>query len=215
MTDKGVILVVDDTPVIRELLFEILSEEGYRVHAAENGELALASVTAGPPELILMDIRIPGMDGFEVLRQLKAHQDSRDIPIILISGNTEMPERVEGLKLGAVDFITKPFQREELLARVHNHMELMRLRVHIEERAAELITANNKLREALANVRTLSGMLPICACCKQIRDDRGYWTQVETFVSEHSEAVFTSGLCPDCEKKAYEDLEKLIENGNG
>jgi DNA-binding response OmpR family regulator len=213
MTNKGVLLVVDDTHATLKLLTDILSAAGYQVRPADSGELALTSVAASPPDLILLDIRMPVMDGFEVLRRLMENEAHRDIPVIFLSAMTETEQRVSGLKSGAVDFISKPFQTEELLARVQTHMELRRLRGEIEDRAAELLLANNKLQEALANVKTLSGLLPICATCKKIRDDKGYWSGVETYISKNTKAVFTHGICPECAKNMYEELEKL-KNGN-
>lgn len=120
--------------------------EGYRVRSADSGEIALAAVKASPPELILLDILMPGMDGFEVLRQLKAQEESQDIPVIFLSGITEVEQRVDGLKLGAMDFISKPFQHSELLVRVRNQMELFRLRARLERQAADLQLANEQLQ---------------------------------------------------------------------
>lgn len=219
MTEHGTILVVDDTPANLKLLADILTQDGYRVLPADSGELALASVDASPPDLILLDIRMPGLDGFEVFRRLRARPSSRDIAVIFISASTEVEQRIEGLKLGAVDFITKPFQQEELLARVHTHLELRRIRIQLEHDADELQRANEALRieaeerkraeaererliaelqTALADVKTLSGIIPICAGCKKIRDDQGYWNQLESYISKHSLARFSHGLCPDC-----------------
>jgi len=221
MNTKGTLLVVDDTPANLKLLVDILTADGYRVLPANSGELALAAVAARPPELVLLDIRMPGLDGFEVYRRLRARAESCDIPIIFISAFGESAERVEGLKLGAVDFIAKPFQREELLARVQTHLELRRLRVRFEQQASDLRLANEQLQIELAErkraeeslrkknaeleaslvrVKLLSGLLPICAGCKKIRDDKGYWNQVESYVQMHSEATFTHGYCPDCLK---------------
>src|SRR4051812_20100338 len=136
------------------MLTDTLTAEGYDVHPADSGELALASVTASRPELILLDVRMPGMDGFEVCRRLKAATESRDIPLIFISALTETLERVEGLNLGAVDFISKPIQKQELVARIQTHLELSRLRNHLEELVAErsetLKAANQQLRLELA-----------------------------------------------------------------
>jgi DNA-binding response OmpR family regulator len=198
MSAKGTILVVDDTHSALKLLTDILAAEGYDVRPADSGELALASAAAKPPELILLDIRMPGLDGFEVFRRFKARQESRDIPVIFISASTEMDGRVAGLRMGAVDFVTKPFQREELLARVATHLELFRLRNRLVQQAAEL-------REALAHVKTLTGFIPICASCKKIRDDKGYWSQIESYISEHSDAQFSHGLCPECSEKFFPD----------
>lgn len=145
MINDGNILVVDDTHANLKLLAGILVEEGYQVRPADSGEIALASVAANPPELILLDICMPGMDGFEVLRRLKAREESRDIPVIFLSTLAEEERRVEGLKLGAVDFISKPFQREELLARIRTHLELFQLRSRLARKAADLLRANEQL----------------------------------------------------------------------
>ena len=151
--NQGTILAVDDTLASLKLLTDILTAEGYQVHPANSGELALASVAASLPELILLDVRMPGMDGFEVLRQLKAQKQSRDIPVILLTAFTEVENRVEGFKLGAVDFISKPFQHDELLARVHTHLELFRLHARLEHQAAELQRAYEQLQTATSDER--------------------------------------------------------------
>jgi diguanylate cyclase (GGDEF)-like protein/PAS domain S-box-containing protein len=142
---KGNILVVDDTLTSLKLLIDLLTAEDYQARPADSGELALAAVEAQPPELILLDIFMPGMDGFEVLRRLKACEKSRTIPVIFLSAATETEHRVEGFKLGAVDFVSKPFQRDELLARVQTHLELFRLHTQLEQRAVELQSINEQL----------------------------------------------------------------------
>jgi len=150
MNTKGTILVIDDTPTNLKLLSNILTDEGYRVLPADSGELALASVAAMPPDLILLDIRMPGMDGLEVYRRLQVRAESRAIPIVFVSASVHGAERTAALKLGAVDFIAKPFEREELLARVHTHLELRRLRVKLEQQTADLLRANEQLQIELA-----------------------------------------------------------------
>ena len=146
--NKGTILVVDDTPADLKLLLETLTAEGYHVLPADSGELALAKIAACPPELILLDMRLPGLDGFEVCRLLKSREESRDIPVVFISAFGESAERVAGLRLGAVDFIAKPFQREELLAHIRTHMELRRFRVRLEQ--APDVRFNEQLQAELA-----------------------------------------------------------------
>jgi putative two-component system response regulator len=150
MISEGTILVVEDTLASLKLITDILVAEGYQVRPADSGDLALASVEAMPPELILLDIIMPGMDGFEVLRRLKAQDETCDIPVIILSSITEVEQRVEGLNLGAVDFISKPYQPDELLARVRTHMELFRLRVQLEQQAADLRLANEQLQSDIA-----------------------------------------------------------------
>jgi PAS domain S-box-containing protein len=154
MKSSCTILVVDDDPRSLALLTGILSEEGYSVRPADSGELALASIAAKRPELILLDIRMPGLDGFEVCRRLRSDEETRDVPIVFMSAASEAEERVEGLRLGAVDFISKPFSRDELLARVQIHLELALLRTNLEhqvaDRTAELRAANRRLEEELS-----------------------------------------------------------------
>lgn len=153
MADKVKILAVDDTPASLKLLTDILKSEGYEVRSAINGELALYAAASNPPELILLDIRMPGMDGFEVCRRLKAAEATREVPVIFVSAVLETNEKIRGFELGAVDYVTKPYNREELLARVRTHLELQRLRSHLEdvvdERTAELKESERKLRASL------------------------------------------------------------------
>ena len=225
---QGKILTVDDDAVSLKLLSDALTPEGYDVVPANSGAAALAAAAAQIPDLIILDIRMPQMGGFEVCRELKERPESRDIPVIFLSAVTETVERVQGLKLGAVDFISKPFQVDELVARVQTQLELRRLRVQLEAQAAGLQQANNQLQTemaerkrteqvlreknaqleaALAKVKLLSGLLPICSACKKIRDDKGYWSQVDNYVQEHSEATFTHSLCPDCLKTLYPEQQ--------
>jgi DNA-binding response OmpR family regulator len=168
MTDKGRILAVDDTPASLRLLTDLLQDEGYEVRSAIGGELALHAALSNPPELVLLDIRMPGMDGYEVCRRLKADPATRDVPVIFVSAVTETDEKVQGFGLGAVDFVTKPYQRDELMARVRTHLELHRLRHHLEdqvqERTAALTQSEKKLRTSLLDsVRPFNRLSPSIA----------------------------------------------------
>jgi PleD family two-component response regulator len=196
LSDKAAILVVDDDCDLLKLLSDILTGQGYRVNVADSGEKALASVAANPPELILLDIMMPGLNGYDVLGCLKDQDASCDIPIIFLSALNGTTQRVKGLKLGAMDFVSKPFQAEELLARVQTHLEAHRLRLRVEQQRDELCSA-------LAQVKVLSGFLPICAHCKKIRDDDGSWNQIETYIQEHSGAMFSHGICPGCTQEFF------------
>ncbi len=166
--DNGRILAVDDTPASLRLLTDLLSAEGYAVRSAINGELALRAAVAQPPDLVLLDVNMPGTDGFEVCRRMKANARLKDVPVIFVSAVAEMPEKLKGFELGAVDYITKPFQREELLARVHTHLELNRLRHHleamVEERTQSLRASERRLRSNLFD--TVSALAAIV----EIRD---------------------------------------------
>jgi two-component system, sensor histidine kinase and response regulator len=121
---KGDILIVDDTLANLDLLVAMLSNQGYKVRAAINGNMALKSVFSATPELILLDINMPEMDGFEVCRQLKSDARTREIPIIFISASDEMDDKVRAFDTGGVDYVTKPFQVEEVLARVSSQLAL-------------------------------------------------------------------------------------------
>lgn len=136
-TGNGNILVVDDTPQTLQLLVAILSGANYTVRPADSGALALASALAYPPELVLLDVNMPEMSGFEVCRQLKQNPATQAIPVVFLSGLTDLDDRVQGFQLGAVDFVAKPFQRDELLARVSTHLQLARLQKDLTSEVAK------------------------------------------------------------------------------
>jgi PAS domain S-box-containing protein len=140
------ILVVDDVPSVLDLLSGLLKEAGYSVRAAKSGELALRSAFAIPPALTILDVRMHGMDGFEVCRRLKLDPRTADVPVIFISGLTDVADRVRGFEVGGVDFITKPVRRDEVLARVHSQMKL--------RQAMESINEINRTLEAQVAKRT-------------------------------------------------------------
>lgn len=131
-TDSAQILVVDDTPANLRLLTEILTNEGYRVRPASNGRLALRSVAVSPPDLILLDITMPDMDGYEVCTELKSRENSHGIPVIFISALNDTSDKIKGFEVGGIDYITKPFQVAEVLARVRMHLSLRHMQIEIE-----------------------------------------------------------------------------------
>lgn len=151
--NKAKILVVDDTPASLKLLTDIMKAEGYDVRSAINGELALNAASSNPPDLILLDIRMPEMDGFEVCKRLKSVAATQDVPVIFVTAASETDEKVRGFELGAVDYVTKPYQRDELLSRVHAHLELHQLRHHLSEmvdaQTAQLVESEKKLKKNL------------------------------------------------------------------
>lgn len=135
---EATIVVVDDTPENLHLLTDMLTEEGYRVRLAPNGERALATIQKEPPDMVLLDILMPQMDGFEVCRRLKADESLRDIPVIFISALDELFDKVTAFSVGGVDYIKKPFQIEEVLARVHTHLTLREMRQQLHAQNQEL-----------------------------------------------------------------------------
>jgi two-component system, sensor histidine kinase and response regulator len=139
---QGNILVVDDTPENLNVLLEHFSKSHLKVFVAESGERALVQVEYVKPDLILMDVMMPGIDGFETLRRLKASPETRHIPVIFMTALADTIDKVKGFELGAVDYITKPFQQEELLARVMTHLNLHRLQRTLEETNRVLLKEN-------------------------------------------------------------------------
>jgi len=148
------ILVVDDEPAALKLLKDILSTEGFRVRLFNNGGLALRSVEAEIPELILLDIRMPGMDGFEVCRRLKSSEKLKDIPVIFISAAVDLEDKVKAFQAGGVDYIVKPFQREEVIARVRTHVALNQSLRELKSVAESLrkSEASLKMAQAIAHL---------------------------------------------------------------
>jgi sigma-B regulation protein RsbU (phosphoserine phosphatase) len=146
---KTSILVVDDTPANLQLLTGMLKSRGYKVRPVPSGKLALAAARRDPPDLILLDINMPEMSGYEVCEALKTDNSLEGVPVIFISALTEPLDKVKAFALGGVDFVTKPFQMEELHARVETHLKLRRLQTELEETNRRLETVNSRMRRDL------------------------------------------------------------------
>jgi len=142
------ILIVDDIPTNLNLLRQALEPEGYNIIAAPSGEVALQIADRTQPDLILLDIMMPGIDGFETCRLLKADKATADIPVIFITAKDEMESIVKGFQVGGVDYITKPFQHEEVRARVQTHLTIKRLRDGLEEANKQIKSQKDKLEKA-------------------------------------------------------------------
>ena len=145
---ENTILVVDDTPTNLQVLFDLLSEQSYRVAIAKNGETALQRLETFQPNLILLDVMMPGIDGFETCQRLKANPNTRDIPVIFMTALSDSVDKVKGLRLGAVDYITKPIQHEEVLARIQVHLQLRNTTRTLEQRTADLDRVVKNLKDA-------------------------------------------------------------------
>ncbi len=146
--NAGTIMVVDDKPSNLKLLGNILRERGYQVRIFPRGDLALKSAVSDPPDLILLDVTMPGMDGYEVCRLLKEHQTTKDLPVVFISALSETDDKIKAFKSGGVDFITKPFQVEEVHARVEIHLTLKKIKSDLEEKNRILEKAFDELKTA-------------------------------------------------------------------
>lgn len=159
MQNKATILIVDDIKENLKLLSEILTENGYTVRPANSGELALTSAFIERPDLVLLDVRMPEVDGFEVCRRLKANASTADIPVIFVSAYDELSDRLAGFELGAVDFITKPFEPKEIIARINNQLEISRLRSQLECQTAELLMSNRQLYDEIEQRKQIENQL--------------------------------------------------------
>lgn len=178
------ILVVDDVAANRKLLCDTLETEGYTISAAPSGEVGLKVAEADPPDLVLLDIMMPGIDGYEVCRRFKALEGLREIPIIFITANNEMSSLVEGFRVGGVDYITKPFQTEEVLIRISNHLTLSRLTSELRIKNQALEEEISRRREAEDERDTADGRLCVLTERENTRwDIPGFVGQSATFKS--------------------------------
>ncbi len=148
LDQENTILVVDDTPTNLQVLFDLLSEQSYRVAIAKNGETALQRLETFQPNLILLDVMMPGIDGFETCQRFKANPNTCDIPVIFMTALSDSVDKVKGLRLGAVDYITKPIQHEEVLARIQVHLQLRNATRTLEQRTADLDRVVKNLKDA-------------------------------------------------------------------
>ena len=186
---KDSILVVDDQMVNLRILLNLLKHHNFQVKTAQSGEEALEILEHFKADLILMDVMMPGLNGFDTCQIIKETPATADIPVIFITALDSTKDKITAFEAGGVDYITKPFQKQEVLARINTHLTLRRQKLALEK--------------ALREIKQLSGIIPICASCKKIRNDKGYWQQVEQYITEHSDAMFSHGLCPECVKKHY------------
>ena len=194
-------MVVDDDPDLLFATARIVKKAGYSVLKASSASDCQALMAKHLPDLMLLDVVLPDMDGRELCRKIKADPTSKDIYIILISCiKKTSDEQSEGLDVGADGYIARPISNRELLARV-NAM----VRILTAERERDRLIL--QLKEALSEIKTLSGLLPICSHCKKVRDDKGYWNQLEAYIKNHSEVEFSHGICPECAEKYYAEMD--------
>lgn len=199
--NPSTILIIDDHPATRKLLEDILGHH-YHVLVVSNGREALDLVRDNPlVDLILLDIIMPGMNGYEVCQRLKEDERTRDIPVVFLTVMEEDHDEARGFAVGVTDYIIKPISRLRLLARVQNQLALR-------QKQRELELKNRELQAALDQIKTLQGILPICSFCKQIRNDQGAWQRLEEYIQHHSEAEFSHSVCPKCAQEHYPDYCK-------
>lgn len=204
------ILIVDDSTDHYALLRSILTKAGHhQILGAESAQAAFSMLnldgiqSATDIDLILMDVLMPGIDGVQACRRIKQQTHLRDIPIIMVTAKSDLENLHEAFSAGAMDYINKPVKSVELLARVASAITLKKEMDCRKLRESELRRTNEELQQALREVKVLRGLIPICASCKKIRNDGGFWQQIEEYIGEHSEAEFSHGICQPCLKKLY------------
>ncbi len=194
------ILIADDEATSRTLLSGLLRASGHEVVEVMSGGDAWQVLRGSEaPQLAILDWMMPGFDGLEVIRRCRRLHRAQAFYLILLTGKDEKLEIVEGLDAGADDYLTKPFHPGELRARVAVGQRLLAMQDSLALRVRELESAQ-------AQIKTLRGIVPICAGCKKVRDDDGYWHQVESYVRAHSEADFSHSICPACTHELYPEF---------
>jgi CheY-like chemotaxis protein len=196
------VLIADDELISRRLLEGRLRSTGFEVVTAEDGARAWEILESeNAPALAILDWMMPGLDGPEICRRLRSRAGTGYVYVILLTARGHIGDLVAGLESGADDYVTKPFDWKELETRLRAGTRILRLQ-------SELAHKVEELEAALAHVRTLQGLLPICMHCKSIRDDSNTWHRLETYIEDHSNAMFTHSLCKRCLAVHYPGYEE-------
>jgi len=194
-------LIADDDLVAAAAVSRSMKSWGFDVTVAHDGLAAWESLNADPaPSLAVLDWEMPGLEGPELCRRIRSDAARAHMYIVLLTARSSSIDLVAGLEAGADDYLVKPVNLAELRARIHVGVRVVTLQSRLAEKVSEL-------QATLDNVRRLRGLLPICSYCKRIRDDRNYWQRVEVYVSEHTDATFTHGICPSCLEEAKAQLD--------
>jgi DNA-binding response OmpR family regulator len=200
------VLIAEDDRVTGEILARTLQRWGHQTIVVGDGLQAwnhLREMT--DPTLAILDWMMPEMDGPDVCRRVRGQLPLANMYLLLVTARESRGDVVAGLDAGADDYIIKPFDPEELRARVAVGMRVLGLQQKLAERVTEL-------QAALSNVKQLHGMLPICSYCKRIRGDDQYWQQVEGYIADHSEAQFSHGICPACYETVSAELDEMTRS---
>jgi len=194
-------LVADDDPVARVILARALPAWAIEPIVVLDGAAAWEVITSdNAPSLAIMDWEMPGLDGPELCRRIRGNPASASMYVILLTSRDAAEDVVAGLDAGADDYLVKPFRAAELRARINAGVRVLTLQERLAQRVAEL-------QQALASVKQLRGLLPICSYCKRVRGDEDYWQQVESYIADRTDAEFSHGVCPACYEKMRAEFE--------
>lgn len=196
------ILIAEDDVTSRWLLDRVLKRWGHDIVIASSGTEALeALLSPESPQLAILDWLMPGMTGVEVCREVRRVNPLTSRYLILLTSKSDKGDVVSGLEAGADDYITKPFNQDELRARIKVGLRVIELQSQLAERVAQL-------EAAIAREKQLQGLLPICSYCKKIRDDGNYWHQVESYIVTHADVRFSHSVCPECANQVRQQILK-------
>lgn len=199
------LLIAEDEPVALRLLTRLFEKE-YDLELAHNGEDAWNIVSrADGPRLAVLDWQMPGMDGTEICRRARRELPEPMYLLLVTATRKSTKDVISGFGAGADDYVRKPFNADEMRARVAVGRRVLELQQSLADRVAEL-------QDMLARVHTLEGLLPICSWCKRIRNDQNYWEQLESYLTEHSQATFTHGICPECCEKLRKEGKWVVSS---
>jgi DNA-binding response OmpR family regulator len=195
-------LVADDDPVARVILARTLQGWAIEPIIVTDGAAAWEVIaSSNAPSLAIIDWEMPGLDGPELCRRIRGNPPSASMYVVLLTGRDAAEDVVAGLDAGADDYLVKPFRTAELRARINAGVRVLTLQERLAQRVVEL-------QQALANVKQLNGLLPICSYCKRIRSDEDYWQQVDSYIADRTDAEFSHGVCPTCLEKVRADFER-------
>ena len=201
------ILVADDDAMMRRLVQRTLERWGYEVHAVADGMEAWAVLERPDrPDIAILDWVMPGLTGVDVCHRLRAEVPDGGTYLILLTARSETEDTVAALESGADDHIAKPFAPDELRARIRVGERVVSLQRGLASRV-------RALEDALEQVKRLQGLLPICAWCKRIRNDRNYWQGVTEYLTEYTDTRFTHGICPDCRTQVTQQAARAKPPG--
>ncbi|MBK7975203.1 MAG: response regulator transcription factor [Deltaproteobacteria bacterium] len=199
------ILIAEDDATLSRTLTDLVGAWGFRPIVTSNGAEA-ARILVGPeaPPLAILDWHMPGMEGPEVCRLVRGRGSATPPFLMILTARSGHENLMAGFAAGADDYIVKPFDERELRARIHVGVRMVELRQALAERVRDL-------EKALAKVRTLQGLLPVCAWCRKVRSDQDYWESFEAYVSDHTDATVTHGICPDCRERMEAEAKLAAE----
>jgi len=203
------VLYVEDEGVARERLGAIIGRRVKDLRLAEDGAAGLELFKQAKADLVITDIRMPKMNGLAMARELKLV--APEVHIIVTTAFNDTDFLVDAIDVGIDQYLVKPVDSEKLFKAMSKCYEFIRLKNEVKRRDEEQKKTIDELRKVMTEIKVLRGFLPICSSCKKIRDNKGAWNQIESYIKEHSEAEFSHGICPECARILYPDIKLYNE----